>query len=87
MKIEHEIKCHPKYFTRLCDGSKPFEIRENDRDYQVGDRLIIKEFDPEVGWPDHGSYGTVVADITYITDFAQRPGWVVMGLKIEKIDA
>jgi len=87
MKTEHEIKCDPKYFTRLCDGTKTFEIRYNDRDYQVGDRLIIKEFDPEKGWPDHGSYGTVIAEITYLTDYFQKDGWVVLGLKIIEIDA
>lgn len=87
MKTEHEIKCHPKYFSRLASGDKSFEIRKNDRDYQVGDILIIKEFDPEQGWPDHGGYGTITAEITYITDFAQAAGYVVMALKIGGINA
>lgn len=28
MKREHEIKCHPNYFFRLCTGEKTFEIRK-----------------------------------------------------------
>jgi hypothetical protein len=40
----HELKCKPEYFGPLLTGEKTSEVRENDRDYQVGDRLIIQEF-------------------------------------------
>jgi ASC-1-like (ASCH) protein len=43
----HNIKCWPEYFELLATGKKTFEIRENDRDYQVGDILFIQEWDPE----------------------------------------
>ena len=33
----HTVKCYPEYFKLLLDGSKPFEVRENDRIYEVGD--------------------------------------------------
>ena len=79
MKTEHELKTHPKYLQRVASGQKPFEIRKNDRDFQVGDRVILKEYDPEVGWPDHGDYSIVVADIIYITDFAKSVRFYVRG--------
>jgi ASC-1-like (ASCH) protein len=82
MKTEHELKCRPEFFTRVASGQKTFEIRKNDRDFQVGDILILKEHDPEVGWPDHGSYETIVAEVVYMTDYMQQPGYVVMGIKI-----
>lgn len=83
MPVEHELKCHPNFFRRVADGTKPFEIRKNDRDFQVGDIVILKEYDPEVGWPDHGSYATLQRVITYVTDFAQVNGYVVLGLAEE----
>ncbi len=43
----HIIKCWPQHFVPLITRQKTFEIRVNDRDYQVGDTLIIKEFDPD----------------------------------------
>jgi hypothetical protein len=43
----HELKCWPDYFARLADGSKTFEIRKNDRGYQAGDQLEIREYDPD----------------------------------------
>lgn len=33
----HIIKIHKLYHDRIWDGQKTFEVRKNDRDYQVGD--------------------------------------------------
>lgn len=41
----HEIKCLPEYFEEVATGRKGFEIRKNDRDYQVGDLLAMNEHD------------------------------------------
>lgn len=38
--MTHEIKIDPKYLIRIIEEEKMFEVRINDRDYQVGD--IIK---------------------------------------------
>ena len=46
MKI-HELKTHPIYFKHILDGTKNFEVRFNDRDFQVGDRLDLIEYNPE----------------------------------------
>lgn len=43
----HELKIDPKYYCRVADGSKTFEVRENDRGYQSGDTVILKEYDRE----------------------------------------
>lgn len=43
----HSLKSWPSHFRALLSGAKTFEIRFNDRGYQVGDRLILKEFTPE----------------------------------------
>jgi hypothetical protein len=42
----HDIKILPQYFERIQSGQKMFEVRKNDRDYQVGDELILDEWDP-----------------------------------------
>jgi len=43
----HELKILPDYFHPVVLGTKTFEIRKNDRDYKVGDELILKEWDGE----------------------------------------
>lgn len=37
----HNLKLQRKYADRIIDGQKTFEVRLNDRDYQVGDIIIF----------------------------------------------
>ena len=39
----HELKTYPKYFQETLNGNKPFECCLNDRGFQVGDTVILKE--------------------------------------------
>lgn len=41
----HELKCVIAPFQAKWDKKKPWEFRKNDRDYQVGDMLLEKEYD------------------------------------------
>lgn len=77
--MKHELKSHPKYFQASWRGSKPFEIRENDRDFKVMDDVVLKEWDPDTkeytgreikGW------------INYVTDFNQVGKFVVFSFEI-----
>lgn len=43
----HHLKCWPVYYERVTAGQKMFEIRNNDRDFQVGDTIVLLEWDPK----------------------------------------
>lgn len=43
--MTHELKILPEYYNALLGGAKNFEIRKNDRNYQLHDKLILKEWD------------------------------------------
>lgn len=43
--MTHDLKIDPIPYSRVADGSKTFEIRENDRGFQPGDTVILREFD------------------------------------------
>lgn len=44
--MKHELKIWPQYFCRVADGSKTFEVRNNDRGFQPGDTVVLREWDP-----------------------------------------
>lgn len=74
----HDIKTHPQFFAEVLSGAKRFEIRLNDRDYQVGDILNLHEWQPvpdftlETNREREGYSGRVYSVVvTYITDFPQ----------------
>ncbi|MGL6388689.1 ASCH/PUA domain-containing protein [Aeromonas hydrophila] len=73
--MKHELKIKPEYFSAVFFGEKTFEIRNNaDRNFQVGDTLVLKAWDGEFT----GDFVEKV--VSYITDFEQKPGYVVLGL-------
>lgn len=42
----HYLKKWTPFFKDVKSGIKHFEVRKNDRDYEVGDTLILEEFEP-----------------------------------------
>ncbi|ELI6443103.1 DUF3850 domain-containing protein [Aeromonas salmonicida subsp. salmonicida] len=73
--MKHELKIKPEYFAAVFFGEKTFEICNNaDRNFQVGDTLLLKAWDGEFT----GDFVEKV--VSYITDFEQKPGYVVLGL-------
>lgn len=43
----HNLKVWPEFFADLVSGAKPFEIRNDDRGYTVGDELVLEEYEPD----------------------------------------
>lgn len=39
----HVLKIEPQFFEAVIDGKKTFEVRQNDRNFRVGDYLLLKE--------------------------------------------
>ena len=47
---DHELKTWPKFFAGLVSGNKTAEVRKNDRDFQPGDILVLREWSFENGY-------------------------------------
>ncbi|MDF2611454.1 MAG: hypothetical protein K0R92_2928 [Lachnospiraceae bacterium] len=47
--MQHNLKTLQPYFDDVKSGKKKFELRRNDRDYQVGDKLNLFEYDIDKG--------------------------------------
>lgn len=81
--MKHELKCLPKFFQAAWVGDKTFEIRKNDREFAERDEIVLQEFNQ--GKSDEDEYYSdreIDGVITYLTDFKQKPGYVVFGFRI-----
>lgn len=47
MENWHRLKTWPPYFNATMCGYKEFELRTNDRNFRIGDYLVLEEWDPE----------------------------------------
>ncbi|MCY7464306.1 DUF3850 domain-containing protein [Bacillus safensis] len=77
----HDLKIMPQYLWAIKTGIKGFEIRKNDREFQVGDILRLREY-------KDGQYTgrLVLGRITFITSFEQKDNYVVLNFKRLKLD-
>jgi len=81
----HELKCRPPYFNDVRNGIKTFEIRNDDRHFSVGDRLVLEEFDP--GWQEKYTGRRVSVDVVYKVDggqFGIAKGYCVLGVRLHR---
>lgn len=46
IRLRHYLKTWPAYFEAVKCGDKSFEVRRNDRTFQVGDLVHLEEWDP-----------------------------------------
>lgn len=76
MKKSHDLKIHPRYYREVLSGEKTFEIRKNDRDFKPGDDIVLKEFADGEFTHAKPLYGR----IGYVTDYEQKPGFVVFSI-------
>lgn len=58
----HELKILPEYYNAVREGRKRFELRKDDRGFDVGDRLHLRKWDPAGGYTGE----VILTDITYI---------------------
>lgn len=61
MRIEKKIQ--PKYFQRILDGDKTFELRLADFECNTGDILVLREFDPST---KQYTGRTLEKEVTYV---------------------
>lgn len=65
---QHRLKTWPEPFLAVREGRKRHEVRKFDRDFRVGDELLLCEWDPKTG-EYTGAFWTVF--VTAITEPGQ----------------
>ena len=77
----HTLKTWIEYFEEVLMGHKTFEIRKNDRDFKVGDMLILREWDNS---KEIFTGRSIAVNVIYILkggSFGLEDGFVIMSIK------
>lgn len=77
--MQHNLKINKEFFVPVMEHLKTFEIRKNDRDFSIGDKITLNEWDKNL---EVYTGRKVDGEITYITDYEQKGNYVVFSFKI-----
>jgi hypothetical protein len=76
----HHVKSWPQFFRAITLDLKSFDLRKDDRSYQVGDTVVFEEFKPGVG--TYTGEKTARRIVYILRDFdGLQPGYCILGLK------
>lgn len=86
----HDLKCWPEYFEAVQNETKRFEYRRNDRNFQCGDLLQLREWNPKTM---QYTGRTQLVDTPYIMygtysigeQVVVPPGWALMSIRKVKL--
>lgn len=86
--MHHELKTLPSFFDAVIGGRKTFEIRKDDRGFQAGDTVTLREYDPSYKgyYQSEDQYYSgrhCNASIGYVTAYEQKSGYVVFSLLLQ----
>ncbi len=84
-------KCHPEFFEKVLSGEKKFEVRLADFECSIGDRIILREYDPKTQrytgrrLSRKVTYIIKTKDLNFWTkEDAERYGYQIMSLEDEE---
>ena len=78
--MKHFLKTYPRYYEDVVAGKKRFEVRQDDRGFQVGDSLLLQEYDPSKGYTGR----RMEVDVVYKLPggaFGILPNFCVLGIE------
>lgn len=85
----HYLKTWPEYFSDLKEGLKDFEVRYDDRLFNIGDEVICQEYNPETkNYTGEQLYFEIKYKACWgdniIMGQALKVGYCILGLKRKK---
>lgn len=77
----HELRSWPRYFADTVAGIRTYDLRRDDRGFQVGDELLLREYDPDAGAYTGRTHRVRIVHMMRHTEFSGlAPRYVVLGL-------
>lgn len=83
----HYLKIKDEYYKDIERGSKTFELRKNDRDFKVGDILMLIKLDGEGKETDQVIKKKVVYILKDCPKYGLKDGYAILGIDaVDRID-
>lgn len=78
----HVLRTDARWWDRIADGSKTAELRKHDRDFQIGDRLILMR-EPDNGFLGRPASITVIeATVSHVLPASVYPEGLQVGYSL-----
>lgn len=87
--VSHELKCWPEFYDAVVSGQKKHDLRRaDDRSFEVGDLVRLREYDPRAM---RYTGRTRTVEITYITkkelpcalsEEALHPAFCILSIRV-----
>lgn len=78
--MNHKLKTWTEYFLAVLWEEKTFEVRRNDRDFNVGDLLTLEEWNPDTGYTGRSTERKVIYKLNG-GQFGIEKGYVVLSIE------
>lgn len=72
-------KILPQYLEEVWRGNKNFELRKDEDDIQVGDELILEEWDEATGYTGTEAKRTVTYVLRNVPEYGLMNGYCIIG--------
>ena len=72
-------KIIPQYFKEVCAENKRFELRKDEDDVQVGDEMILEEWDPDKGYTGEVALRPVTYVLRNVPEYGLMDGYCIIG--------
>lgn len=83
--MTHALKTWLKFYADLKDGGKTFELRKDDRPFNLDDTLLLQEFDEKKnGYTGNELFFTITYILRDANFFGLRDGFCILGIKEKK---
>jgi hypothetical protein len=89
----HDLKSWPKFFRPIIAAQRTHELRRNDRDFTVGDHLLLREYDPATGTYTGHEARAEVTSITSnevpcaVSDDGLHPDFCILSINVLDVHA
>lgn len=77
--MEHDLKVLREFYPEILRKAKTFEIRKDDRDFMVGDTLLLREID-SVGYTGRACRRKINFILADAGKYGLKKGYVILAI-------